>query len=172
MRPGKITGTRHAHSFELLRASLGKICRTTDTISLFVEPVHTYLTETRLLVGHGPDLDHFNKTLAKIVDEQKGQGCGIRLFDVSGYHEINNSPFLGNVGQVAESEAYYEISHYKSAVAKAMILRFEEESMDADNTFGEKFGYLLTGGNIASQLQRMREDRLRFREVLMFNPVP
>jgi len=172
LRPGKITGTRHAHSFELLRASLGKICRTTDTITLFIEPVHAYLTETRLLVGHGPDLDNFKKTLAKIADALKEQKCRIRLFDFSGYHETNRSQFLGNVGQFAESEAYYEPSHYKSAVAKAMILRFEEESMDADNTFGEKFGYLLTGGNIASQLQRMREDRLRFREVLMFNPVP
>lgn len=149
-----------AATTELLGRATKDYCAQGTVFRFYLQPIHA-LAELSYWATHWDDLDDWKRSLVKMVDTRRQEGCDIRLMDFSGFNRITTEEIPQATGR-EDMQFYWEQSHYRSEVGQIILARLvagdKEEAVDE----GDDFGVDLTGETIERHLLRQREKRQRY----------
>lgn len=149
-----------AATTELLGRVTQDYCGGGTVLRLYLQPIHA-LAELSYWATHWDDLDDWKRSLVKMVDARRQEGCDIRLMDFSGFNQITTEEIPQATGR-EDMQHYWEQSHYRSEVGEMILERLVAGERAKAVDAGDDFGVELSGETIEQHLGRQREKRQRY----------
>lgn len=136
-----------------LERSAAALCRNGARLRLYINPTHAMTTDALYWSGKWPRLEAWQAQLTALAEQQRRQGCDVRLFDFSGFNQVTMEAPPQLSGR-AEMSNYWETSHYRVNVGHKILARL---SGQGDAAFGVELTPASLTGHQATQ--RTARDR-------------
>ncbi len=130
-------------------------------VDIAVSPLHASLLDGLALLGRWPDYLEMMRRLARLQDECIARGEPVTVWNFAGF-EGPNSEAIPEAGNLAPMRWYFEASHYRPEVARAMALRMRGADDDVPAEFDARFGERVSGANVESLIQRLEGERAAY----------
>ena len=141
---------------EQLDKTTENLCEYGTQLRFFIQPNHA-LSELHYL-SQWENRENWQRTLVKLIDKRKAQGCDTRLVDFSGFNDITTEEIPQKTGR--ETMRYYwEQSHYRSEVGRMILAKLFSVDRKAEPS---EFGVELNGKVIEQHLENIRSSRDRY----------
>ncbi|MYM75859.1 hypothetical protein GTP56_27210 [Duganella sp. FT134W] len=142
-----------ADAMQELAASMDRLCRAGTRLRLYLNPTHAMTSDALYWAGKWPALERWQGQLAALADQQRRQGCDVRVFDFAGFNAVTTEPPPQVSGQ-PEMRNYWETSHYRTRVGAMVLARL----FGADSDFGVE----LTPATVAAHQAAQRQALARY----------
>ncbi|APA68539.1 hypothetical protein [Janthinobacterium sp. 1_2014MBL_MicDiv] len=140
-----------------LDASVGKLCRGSMRLRLYINPTHALTMDVLHWRGKWDAMQAWQRGLVQFVERHRAAGCDVRLYDFSGFNSVTTDP-IPLVSGRAEMRYYWEVSHYRDNVGRLILARL----FGGDLVPPADFGVELTKANIDAHHAAMRAARDRY----------
>jgi hypothetical protein len=141
-----------------LDASIGKLCRSSLRLRMYINPTHALTMYALHWRGKWDAMQAWQRGLVQIVERHRLQGCDVRLVDFSGFNSITTEA-TPLVSGKPDMHYYWEVSHYRDNVGRLILARL----FGGDTPAPADFGVELTQANIDAHQAGTRAARDRYR---------
>ncbi|MEG1054480.1 MAG: hypothetical protein RSF79_20865, partial [Janthinobacterium sp.] len=102
-------------STRALDASIGKLCRSSVRLRLYINPTHALTLYALHWRGKWDAMQAWQRGLVQVVARHRQRGCDVRLHDFSGFNSITieATPLVSGK---PDMHYYWEVSHYRDNV--------------------------------------------------------
>jgi hypothetical protein len=149
------------NTIEIFDQILDKARTKEINLILFISPVHAWLLESMDAMGFWGKFENWKRDLVNKVEKYNSVALGkgsIVLWDFSDYSQYTTEPVPQKNDSKTIMKWYIDSSHYSDKLGHLML----KKMFDPNQNF--KLGIKLTVDNIEKNLQRIRENRERFRQ--------
>ncbi|MFZ4875786.1 hypothetical protein ACL9RI_11920 [Janthinobacterium sp. Mn2066] len=148
-----------ASALQAFETGVARLCRGGTRLRLYINPTHALSMDALYWRGKWPAMERWQASLAQLAQDQRGQGCDVRVFDFSGFNSITSETIPQVSGQ-RTMQYYWEASHYRDNVGHMILARlFGGEPLPPDD-----FGIELMPASLALHHAAMRAARDRYHQ--------
>ncbi|OEZ87283.1 hypothetical protein JAB6_12150 [Janthinobacterium sp. HH104] len=139
-------------------ASIDKLCSSGVRLRMYINPTHALTLYALHWRGKWDAMQAWQRSLVRITERHRQQGCDVRLVDFSGFNSITTEA-TPLVSGKPDMHYYWEVSHYRDNVGRLILARL----FGGDTPPPADFGVELTQANVDAHHAATRAARDRYR---------
>ncbi|MCE3263018.1 MAG: hypothetical protein K0R43_2097 [Pseudoduganella sp.] len=115
---------------------------------LYVNPTHAMTIDALYRAGRGAQYENWLAALAAMGQRVRAAGCDARIYDFAGFNGVTSEP-VPREGDRSDMRNYWETSHYREHVGRAILARLAGGPAGPDG-FGAELEPATVGKRIAA----------------------
>ena len=131
------------------------LCRADAKVLIHVNPTHAVSMYALDLAGVWSQMEEWMRSVVRIANVAREEGCDAKVFDFSGFNSISMEP-IPQVTARTDMRNFWEASHYRTEIGKLILARLQSSnSISVPDDFGvELSGDMLDAHFATSRLKR------------------